>query len=62
MIVAGRGAIQLYLEANGRPILRRAQDHMEVAAVEPEHNLAGRRFECATLGAGVPRSAESPLI
>src|SRR5205823_3193592 len=62
MIVAGHGAIQLHLEANRRPALRRAQDHMDVAAVEPEHNLAGRRCECATLGPGVPRSAESPLI
>jgi hypothetical protein len=50
MMVAGCCAIQLHLEANGRPVLRRAQDQMEVAAVEPRHNLAGRRFEGAILG------------
>ncbi len=32
MIAARRGAIPLYLEANGRNVLSRAQDHMEVAA------------------------------
>ena len=62
VIGLGCCAIQLYLEVNGRPILRRTQNHMEVAAVEPEHDLTGRRFEFATPGAGVPRSAESPLI
>jgi hypothetical protein len=62
LVSADAAAIQLYLETNGRPVLRRAQNHMEVAAVESEYNPAGRRSECATLGAGVPRSAESPLI
>src|SRR5258708_27117081 len=62
MIVGWRDSIQLYLEANGRPVLRRAQDHMEVARMEPEHNLAGRRIECATLRTGLPRSVEPPLI
>src|ERR1043166_3350872 len=36
--------------------------HMEVAAVKSEHNFFGCRFECAVLGAYVPRSAVSPLI
>jgi len=35
---------------------------MEVAAVEPEYNLAGRRFELAALDAFLPRSAEPPVI
>ena len=41
MIVAGSGAVQFHSEANGRSVLRRAQDHMEIAAVEAEHNPAG---------------------
>jgi hypothetical protein len=45
VIATGLGAIQLYPEANGRCVPSRAQDHMEVAAVEAEHYLAGHRFE-----------------
>jgi hypothetical protein len=59
MIVAGLCAIQRYLESNGLSVLRGAQNHLKIAGVEPEDNLAGRRLECASLGADVPRSAES---
>ena len=62
MIIAGRCAIQLYLEANGRPVLRRTQNHMEVAAVEPEHDRTGCRLKHGALRADVPRSAQSQLI
>src|SRR4029077_4921704 len=61
-IVARRGAVHLYFEANRRAVLRRTQDHMEIAAVEPEHNLARHRFERGALGTDVPQSTESPLI
>src|ERR1700730_6721438 len=46
MIVAGCCAtIQRYFETNWRAVLRRTQDHMKVARMEPEHNLAGPRFK-----------------
>src|ERR1700733_9142546 len=62
VIGLGCGTNQLDLEANWRSILRGPQNHVEVAAVEPEHNLAGRRLECPALGTDLPQSAESPLI
>lgn len=62
MITAGFGAIHVDSEANRRPPLRRAQDHMEVARMKPEYNLSRRRFEGGVLCADIPRSAESPLI
>jgi hypothetical protein len=55
-------AIQLYLEAHAPSVFHRTKDHVQIAAVKPEHNHPGCRFESATLGAGVPRSVESPLI
>ena len=62
MILAGRGTIHRYFEANGRPVFLGTQNHMEVARMEPEYNLARRRLERGALGADVPRSAETPLI
>ena len=62
MIVAGHDAVYLYSEANRSPALVRPQYHVEVAAMEPEYNLARQRFERGALGADIPRSAESPLI
>src|SRR5262249_2931857 len=62
MIVARRCAIDRYLKPNGRTILRWTQDHMQVPAVEPEHNLARSRFKFAALCPDLPRSAESPLV
>src|SRR5215469_160238 len=51
MIAAGHGAVHLYSEANRSPALVRPQYHVEVAAMEPEYNLARRRFERGALGA-----------
>src|SRR6516162_2127184 len=56
MIVSWRGPVHSYFEADRRPVLRRAQNHMEVAAVEPEYYLARGRFERDKFGMDVPRS------
>ena len=46
----------------GAPFFAGAQNHVKIAAVKPEHDLAGRRLELASLASDLPRSAESPLI
>jgi hypothetical protein len=60
--VAGRGAVQAHLEANGVPVLPRRQHEVQVAAVEPEDDPAACGLEHAALGADVPRSDETPFV
>lgn len=62
MIIAGRRAIQLDLKANQRIVPRWAQDHMEITAMETEHDLAEWRFESAKLRDDVPGTVEPPLV
>src|SRR5690348_7685395 len=62
MTFARLNSVQLQSKPNGCPVLCRAQNHVEIAAVKPEHDLAGRRFEPAALASDLPRSSESPLI
>ncbi len=61
-IVAGSGAIQSHEEANGLTVFRGSQHQVQVAAVEPEHNLARRRLKHRAFGIDVPRPAQSPMI
>ena len=48
------------LKRTGVPFFAGPQDHVEVAAVEPEHNLAGRRLRVSPLSAPTFHAPPSP--
>ena len=56
-IFAGSGAIQSYDKAYWLVVLRWSQHQMQVAAVEPEHDLSRHCLEHGALGIDVPRPA-----
>src|SRR5882762_6499372 len=49
-IFAGSGAVQCHFEADGLTVLRRSYHQMQVAAVEPEHDLSRHCLEYCALG------------
>jgi hypothetical protein len=51
-ILASRCSVQRHLEANGLTVVRRSQDQVQVAAVEPEHDLSGHSLKH---GCGSPK-------
>jgi hypothetical protein len=61
-VAAQRGAVQQHLKTNQLIVLCRTSHQVQVAAVEPEHNLTGCCRKHSALGADVPRSAQCPLI
>ena len=54
-VFAGSGAVQSYDKAYWLGVLRRSQHQVQVAAVEPEHDLSRHCLEHSALGVDVPR-------
>ena len=61
-IFAGRCAVQGDLEANRLTVFRRSHDQVQVAAVEPEHDLSWHGLEHGALGIDCPRPVQSPMV
>src|SRR6266850_909343 len=61
-IVSRRFAVQRHLEAIWLTVLGRSQHQVQIAAMEPEHNLARSCVEHGGLGPDIPLSAQPPLI
>ena len=61
-IFAGSGAIQSYDKAHRLGILRGSEHQVQIAAVEPEHDLSRHCLEYGALGIDVPRPTQSPMV
>src|SRR5271167_1885611 len=61
-VFPGSGAIQPHDKLHGLAVLRRSQHQVQVAAVEPEHDLARHCLQHGALDIDIPRPAQSPMI
>src|SRR5580704_15804798 len=61
-VLTRRSTIQCHLEANWLTVLRRTNDHVQIARVEAKHNFTGRRLQHSAFSADVPRPAQTPFI
>ena len=61
-VFPGDGAIQTHDKPHGLAVLRRSQHQVQVAAVEPEHDLARHYLQHGAFGIDVPRPAQSPMV
>src|SRR5690349_9749919 len=61
-VFARGGAIEPHDKSHGLAVLWGSQHQVQVAAVEPEHDLARHCLQHGAFGIDVPRPAQSPVV
>ena len=61
-VFPGDRAIQSHDKPHGLAVFPRSQHQVQVAAVEPEHDLARHCLQHGALNIDIPRSAQCPMI